>query len=140
MSPLKTQETNASVADFINTVTDQQKRDDSYLLLNLLTELSGKPAKMWGNSLIGFDKYVYKNTGKGGEWPIVGFSPRKTALTLYIMTGFSDFPPLMEKLGKYKTGKSCLYIKRLSDIDLVILKQLISASIKTMKQRYSTSN
>ena len=104
-----------------------------------MREATGKRARMWGPSIVGFGVYQYSNSaGKEFEWPITGFSPRKQALTIYIMVGFSHFGSLMKKLGKYKTGKSCLYIKRLSDIDENVLRQLIDGSVKRMRKAYRT--
>jgi len=136
MSELKTQENDASVEDFIRAVEHPQKQADSFALLSLMEKLTGKRAKMWGDSIIGFGKYHYENTCKGGSWPIVGFSPRKSAISVYIMPGFSDYQPLLDKLGKHKTGKSCLYINKLADIDLDVLAQLISKSIDYMQSKY----
>lgn len=136
MSQLKTQENNKSVAEFITSVDHKQRQKDAETLLALLNKLTGKPATMWGTSIIGFGKYSYQNTGKGGQWPIVGFSPRKTALTLYIMNGFSNYQALLNKLGKHKVGKSCLYINKLDDIDMEVLTNIICESITEMKAMY----
>ncbi len=100
---------------------------------------TGKRAKMWGTSIVGYGTYLYSNSaGKNYEWPITGFSPRKQALTVYIMPGFSQFGALMKNLGKYKTGKSCLYIKRLADVDEDVLQKLIDGSVKRMRKTYKT--
>ena len=139
MAELKTKPTRASVATFINSVDERQRKADSRKVAAMMRKATGKRAKMWGTSIVGYGTYQYTNTaGDGFEWPITGFSPRKQALTIYIMTGFSHFEPLMKKLGKYKTGKSCLYIKRLSDIDEKILQRLIDASVKRMRKAYKT--
>ncbi len=139
MAALKTRPTQASVAAFIDGVDDLQKRADARQVASMMRKATGKRAKMWGTSIVGYGAYQYTNTvGDGFEWPITGFSPRKQALTIYIMTGFSHFEPLMKKLGKYKTGKSCLYIKRLSDIDEKVLQRLIEASVKRMRKAYKT--
>ncbi|WP_448548558.1 DUF1801 domain-containing protein [Thalassotalea fusca] len=136
MTELKTQENDASVEEFIRAVEHPQKQADSFALVSLIEKLTDKPAKMWGNSIIGFGKYHYENTCKGGSWPIVGFSPRKSAISVYIMPGFSDYQPLLDKLGKHKTGKSCLYINKLADVDMEVLKLLIIKSIEYMKSKY----
>lgn len=136
----KTQKTDASVEDFINEVEDKQKRKDSFELLKVFEEITGEKAAIWGTSIIGFGEYHYKSDRSRceGDWPITGFSPRKGNLTIYIMPGFGDYQEDLKKLGKNKTGSSCLYIKRLSDIDLKILKKMIKDSVKVMKERYST--
>lgn len=139
MAELKTKPTKASVADFVNAIEDKQKRADAKKVAAMMREATGKRAKMWGTSIVGFGLYQYTNSaGKDFEWPVTGFSPRKQALTVYIMPGFSHFDALMKKLGKYKTGKSCLYIKRLSDIDENVLRKLIDGSVKRMRKAYKT--
>lgn len=116
---------------------DEQKRADSYELLQIMEEVTGEAAVMWGNSLIGFGRYHYRyDSGHEGFSFLTGFSPRKRQFSIYIMSGFSRYESLMEKLGKYKTGKSCLYVKRLSDIDPLVLRALISESVAYMKARY----
>lgn len=137
MSTLKTQENNDSVIDFINQISDTTKHADALALLDIFEQITNAKSKMWGTSIIGYGRYHYKNTGKGGTWPLTGFSPRKTALTLYIMSGFSEYQSLLEQLGKYKIGKSCLYIKKLSDVDVDVLKKLIQASLTYMSQTYT---
>ena len=120
MAELKTKENEASVQKFINAVPDERKRQDCMTLLDFMEKATGKKPKMWGASMIGFGSYHYKYaSGREGDWFLTGFSPRKQNLTLYIMSGFSTYPNLMEKLGKYKTGKSCLYVKTLDDIHTV---------------------
>lgn len=133
----KTQENDHSVIDFINGVEDGQKRSDSFEILELMKSVSGAPAKMWGGSIIGFGKYHYKyDSGREGDFLRIGFSPRKQNLSLYIMAGFSRYDDIMSRLGKYKTGKSCLYIKRLSDVDRSVLEELCAESLDFMNQRY----
>ena len=133
----KTQITSASVEDFLNAVEDEQKRKDAFEVLRLMRELSGKEAKMWGPSIVGFGTYHYKYaSGREGNFMRIGFSPRKTALTLYIMAGFSRYDTLMKQLGKYKTGKACLYIKRLEDVDQTVLLELMKASLQFMEEKY----
>ena len=139
MAELKTKPTKASVASFIDGIDDRQKKSDAKKIAAMMRKATGKRAKMWGTSIIGFGTYEYSNTaGKHFEWPITGLSPRKQALTVYIMPGFSRFQPLMKKLGKYKTGKSCLYIKKLSDVDERVLEKLIDGAVKRMRQVYKT--
>jgi hypothetical protein len=137
MAENKTKETDLSVNDFINNVEDETKRADSFYLTKLMQEITGCEPKMWGGSMVGFGNYHYKyDSGHEGDFFRAGFSPRKAALTLYIMAGFSRYDELMGKLGKYKTGKSCLYVKKLADIDLVILQDLVTSSVDYMKKRY----
>lgn len=131
MAELKTVPNDAPVADFIATVQDEQKKADALVVLQLMEEVTGEPAKMWGKSIIGFGSYHYKYaSGREGEWMLTGFSPRKTALTIYLMGGVDRNAELLAKLGKHKTGKSCLYLKRLSDVDLSVLRELIAVSVE----------
>lgn len=132
---LKTKLNDASVTDFLNSVEDEQKRKDSFEILKLMKRASKAEPKMWGSSIVGFGSYHYKGaSGREGDWMMIGFSPRKQNLTLYIMPGFERYPDLMKKLGKYSTGKSCLYIKRLSDVDVDVLKELMVESVAAMKK------
>ena len=125
----KTQITNQSVEAFLNGVENEKRRKDSFKVLELMQQITGHEPKMWGPSIIGFGTYHYKYaSGREGDFLAMGFSPRKTALTLYIMSGFSNYNELMCKLGKFKTGKSCLYVKNLEDLNLEILKELIKTS------------
>jgi len=136
MAEQKTKPTNVSVAQFLKSVADEKKRDDSYKVLELMKKITKKKPKMWGPAIVGFGNYHYKYaSGHEGDCFVTGFSPRKQALTLYIMAGFKKYPELMKKLGKFKTGSSCLYIKKLEDIDLKVLKELISESAKYMKEK-----
>ncbi len=133
----KTQATSQDVVEYLNTIEDDQKRTDAFKVKDLMTRLSGHPAKMWGSSIIGFGTYHYKyDSGREGDFLRVGFAPRKTNLVLYIMSGFSTYESLLEELGKHKTGKSCLYIKRLSDIDDSILEEIITQSLAYMAEKY----
>lgn len=137
MSKNKTTQTDASVNAFLQIVEDEQRRQDSLTVCKMMQEITGVEPKMWGPSIVGFDTYHYKyESGREGDFMIVGFSPRKTALTLYIMPGFGRYAELMEKLGKYKTGKSCLYVKKLSDVDEKVLRELIAESVRYMREKY----
>lgn len=139
MAELKTRPTRASVTEFLAGIDDRQQRADAKKVAAMMRRATGKRAKMWGASIVGYGSYHYKYaSGRDGDFMITGFSPRKQALTVYIMPGFSSFKKLMEKLGKYKTGKSCLYIKRLSDIDEKVLQKLIAESVRHMRKRYET--
>ena len=130
MAQNKTRPTDESVVAFLEGVADEKKRQDSFEVLALMREVTGMEPRMWGGSIVGFGTYHYKYaTGREGDMPLTGFSPRKQSLTLYIMSGFSLYDDLLGKLGKFKTGKSCLYIKRLADVDLDTLRQLIAQSV-----------
>jgi len=139
VAELKTQPTRASVTEFVAGIDDRQQRADARRVAAMMRRATGKRAKMWGPSIVGYGSYHYKYaSGRNGDFMITGFSPRKQALTVYIMPGFSGFKKLLEKLGKYKTGKSCLYIKRLSDVDETILEKLIVDSVRVMRKKYAT--
>ena len=130
MAELKTKQNETSVADFLNNIPDEKKRQDCLALQELMQQVTGTEPKMWGDSIVGFGTYHYKYaSGRAGEWFLTGFSPRKQNLTLYIMAGFDQYDELLEKLGKHKTGKSCLYVKQLADIDIVTLRELIQQSV-----------
>lgn len=134
MAELKTKQTEDSVEDFLNSVEDEQKRKDCFVVQQLMEKITGEPARMWGTSIIGFGSYHYKYaSGREGDWMLTAFSPRKQNLTLYIMSGFSKYDELLAKLGKHKIGKSCLYVKRLSDINMDVLEELIKASVDYME-------
>lgn len=136
MAEIKTKQTDASVTKFINAVPDAQKRADSQTLIKMMREITKHEPKMWGPSIIGFGTYHYKyESGHEGDMCITGFSPRKAALTIYVLPGFEKYPELMKALGKYKTGKSCLYVKRLDDIHLPTLKKLIQQSVKIVSEK-----
>ena len=137
MATLKTKPGNKDIPSFLDQVTDDQKRKDCYEILDLMQETTKAPPVMWGDSIVGFGQYHYKyESGREGDWFLTGFSPRKQNLTLYIMTGFKSYSSLMEKLGKFKTGSCCLYIKRLTDVDKSVLKQLIAESVKHVRKKY----
>ncbi|MEJ1222434.1 DUF1801 domain-containing protein [Sediminicola sp. 1XM1-17] len=136
MSGNKTTPTNAPVTDFLNSIENETRRKDSFAMRQLMEGITGEPAVMWGDSIVGFGSYHYKyDSGREGDILLTGFSPRKQNLTLYIMSGFGGFQELMDKLGPHKTGKSCLYIKNLSDIDMDILTELITTSYNHFDQK-----
>lgn len=136
MAELKTKINDASVVDFLNKLEDNKKREDSFRILEMMKKITKAEPKMWGSSIIGFGTYHYKyKSGREGDWFLAGFSPRKQNLSIYIMSGFSKYSSLMNKLGKFKTGKSCLYIKKLEDIDQNSLKDLIQESVKYLKSK-----
>lgn len=132
LAEIKTKQTTASVEDFINSVTDEQKRKDSFTILAMMKKASGEEPKMWGSSLIGFGNKRYKSpaTGREVDWLIIGFSPRKANLSLYLSMDIKQHAAALEKLGKHKTGVGCLYINKLEDIDVKVLKGLIETSLK----------
>ena len=139
MAENKTRATKASVTAFIKAIDDPVRRADVRKVAAMMRKATGKRAKMWGSSIVGYGTYRYKYaSGREGEFMMAGYSPRKQALTVYIMAGFSKYGSLMARLGKYKTGKSCLYIKRLSDIDEQILQRLINESVAYMRKTYET--
>jgi hypothetical protein len=135
MTELKTKVNDADVVAFLNGVADERKRQDCFAVLDLMQRVTGAEPKMWGASIVGFGAYHYVYaTGNSGDWPLTGFAPRAQNITLYITSGFDFFPDLMARLGKYKTGKSCLYVKRLTDIDLAVLEELVAMSVEHMRR------
>ena len=142
MSELKTRPTDSDVYHFIQTfATSEQKRQDSLVLLKLMRELSGFEAKIWGPTIIGFGSYHYKSerSRQEGDWPLIGFSPRKAAISLYVYTGAPDHAYLLEGLGKYTMGKACLYVKKISDISLPVLERLIKATLEYLQGKYPST-
>ena len=134
MSENKTKATTKSVPDFLNTIADPVRREDCRTIAAIMEDLTGSKPKMWGGSMVGFGDYRYKYaSGREGDWFLVGFSPRKQALSIYIMGYLEFYTEILEGLGKHTHGKGCLYIKKLEDIDLDVLKTLISTSIKRLK-------
>jgi hypothetical protein len=134
---VKTTQNDGSVEDFLNSVEKESKREDSFKILELMTKVTGETPQMWGDSIIGFGSYHYTYaSGREGDWMLTGFSPRKQNLTLYIMDGFEEYEDLLKDLGKFKTGKSCLYINKLADVDTNVLKKLVKASVTHMKKAY----
>jgi hypothetical protein len=131
MAELKTKQNDQNVEEFLNQIADEKRRQDCFIILELMKRVTKSEPKMWGSSIIGFGSYQYKyESGQKGNWFLTGFSPRKQNLTLYIMAGFDRYDELMNKLGKYKTGKSCLYIKKIEDIDLPTLSELVKQSVE----------
>jgi hypothetical protein len=130
---LKTQATETSVTDFLQHIADEQKRTDCIYLMKLMQDVTGASPKMWGPSIIGYGEYTYQyDSGRSGDWFLMGFSPRKQNITLYVMTGYEQHPDIMQQLGKYKTGKSCLYINRMSDVNKDMLHQLLKAAMSDL--------
>lgn len=136
MGNIKTIVNDGSVKDFISSVENETRRKDGLILLELFSKITAQEAKMWGTSIIGFGQYHYKSekSRQEGDWPLTAFSPRKQNLTVYIMPGFDRYTDLLAKLGKHKTSVSCLYINKLSDIDMTILEQLIKKSYEDVKK------
>ncbi|MFZ1731103.1 MAG: DUF1801 domain-containing protein [Bacteroidota bacterium] len=136
MAELKTKANEGDVEKFLSGVENEKRREDSFALLTLMKKITKEEPKMWGPTIVGFGQYRYKYaSGREGDWMLTGFSPRKTALTVYIMAGFERYEELMAKLGKYKTGSSCLYINKLEDVDLKVLTELIRQSVAHMKKK-----
>jgi hypothetical protein len=135
MAELKTKRNKGDVEAFLNSVPDDKKRQDSFTLLELMKQVTGEEPEMWGESIVGFGSYHYKyESGREGDWFVTGFSPRVQNLTLYIMSGFDEYDQLLSRLGKYKTGKACLYIKKIDDVDQDVLQQLVKKSVENMEK------
>lgn len=136
MAEPKTRPTDESVQDFLARVSDEKKRQDCARIAQMMQTITGVAPVIWGLSIVGFGRYQYTYaSGREGEWPIIGFSPRKSDLTVYIMPGFDQYKDLTDKLGKFKTGKSCLYIKRLEDVDFQVLSELVQRSVSDMASK-----
>lgn len=130
MAELKTKPTGADVTAFLNGVADEQKRRDCFTLVEMMRAATGAEPKMWGDAIVGFGTEHYRYaSGREGDWPLIGFSPRKQNLTLYLMYGFEQHGDLLAKLGKHTTGKACLYVKRLSDVDMPTLRELVNLAV-----------
>ncbi len=143
MAELKTKQNEADVTEFINSFTDkEQKRKDSFELIKLMQDFTGFEPKMWGPSIIGFGSYHYKSerSSQEGDWPLVGFSPRKAAISLYVYTGAKEHEYLLDGLGKYKIGKACIYISRLSDVNQEVLRKLMKVTIEFLQSKYKTNS
>lgn len=133
MAELKTQPSDLSVEKFLDTIGDEAKRRDAFSILDIMRQITGTQPKMWGSSIVGFGNRHYRYaSGREGDWFLVGFSPRKANLTLYLSYADIQNDDLRQKLGKHKTGKGCLYIKQLADVDLSILREIISRSVKKL--------
>ena len=134
----KTEFTDKSVNNFLQTIENEQKREDSYELIALMEQLTGEKAKMWGSTIVGFGNYHYKyESGHESNAPLVGFSPRKTAISLYVFTGLQEHEHLLENLGKFTMGKACIYVKKLADINLNVLTVLMNHSIDYVSTKYN---
>jgi Domain of unknown function (DU1801) len=137
MAQHKTIENSLGVHDFLNTVPDKNKRADCFNLLNIISENTGFNAKMWGTAIVGFGSYHYRyESGRTGDAPLVGFSPRKDSIVLYLASEFKNREELLAKFGKHKTGKACVYVKKLSDIDVEVLKEMITHSVAKISSLY----
>lgn len=139
MAEIKTKQTDADVIAFINEFADtEQKKKDSFELLKIMQDFTGFEPKMWGPTIIGFGSYHYKSSRskQEGDWPLVGFSERKAAISLYVYTGMPEHEYLLKDLGKFKMGKACIYIKKLSDIDIEVMKNIMRETIAFLNTRY----
>ena len=137
MAELKTKKTSASVSAFLDSIKDETRREDCRTIARLMQQATKSKAKMWGSSIVGFGDYHYTyDSGRENDWFIMGFSPRAQNLTLYFMAGSKKDPALLQKLGKHSTGQSCLYIKRLADVDLKVLKKMIDSSTKVPQRTH----
>lgn len=142
MAEIKTKQTEADVFEFIRSFTDtEQKQQDAFELVKLMETHTGYPAKMWGPSIIGFGQYHYKSdrSRQEGDWPLVGFSPRKAAISLYVYSGGAVQDALLKDLGKFKMGKACIYVKKLSDINIEVLKKMMQSTIEFLQSKYPIS-
>lgn len=136
MAELKTRPGTSSVPAFLASIADADRRRDCEAISALMQEVTGAPPVMWGASIVGFGRYHYRyDSGREGDWMLVGFSPRKKDVTLYLMAGFDRFPELMQRLGKHRTGKSCLYLQKLADVDREVLRELVRSSVEAMAEQ-----
>lgn len=136
MAELKTKMNDASVQAFLEGVEPESRRQDCFRVMGIMKEISGEAPKMWGDSIVGFGQNHYKYaSGREGDWFQIGFSPRKQNLTLYVMTGYEGYEDLLERLGKYKTGVSCLYLKRLDDVDESVLKEILRRTVDRLSKK-----
>lgn len=141
MAELKTQRNEKSVEKFLDGVENERRREDAREVLELMAEVTGEKPQMWGQNIVGFGSYRYRYaSGREGEWFLVGFSPRKSSLSLYIMSGVSGYEELLEKLGRHKTGKACLYVDRLEDIDMGVLRRLMEKSVAQKRKEDAGSS
>lgn len=140
MAEIKTKQTDVNVADFVMSFADtEQKQKDSFELIKLMQDFTGFEPKMWGPSIIGFGKYHYKSerSKQEGDWPLIGFSPRKAAISLYVYTNTEKNQALVKALGKIKMGKGCIYVKKLSDINTPVLKKMMAETIKYLQKKFN---
>jgi len=141
MAELKTRPTAASVKEFLDGIADERRRRECRAVAKLMREVTGEKPRMWGPSIVGYGSYTYRyESGRSGEWFLTGFSPRKTSLTLYIMAGFARHAALMKRLGRHTTGKSCLYLRRLEDVDLEVLRELVRESVAFVRSRHGAGS
>ncbi len=134
MTELKTQRNDGDVRAYLDSVENKRRREDALALLDLMGEITGEPAEMWGGSIVGFGSYHYVyDSGREGDWFLTGFAPRKASMTLYIMPGFEHYDDLLARLGKHKIGRSCLYINKLADVDMDVLRDLVAESVAHMR-------
>lgn len=139
MAYVKTRRNDASVTAYLKSIEDRARRADAKRIASMMRKATGATPRMWGSSIVGYGSYHYRyESGREGEWILTGFSARKQSLVVYVMPGFRTFTALMKRLGHYKTGKSCLYIKSLDDVDSKILQTIIERSVKLMRKRYET--
>jgi len=137
MADVKTRAHDGDVEAFLDSVENERRRDDCRAVMAMMREVTGEEPRLWGSGIIGFGSYHYVyESGREGDWPLTGVSPRKQSLTLYIMPGFDRYESLMARLGKHRTGKSCLYVKTLDDVDGTVLRELVTASVEYMRERY----
>jgi hypothetical protein len=130
----KTKKTDADVHAFIEEIPDDEQRQDATRLVEIMSRVTGSPPAMWGTTIVGFDSYHYRYAGgREGDMCLLGFSPRKRATTVYVVNGFDEYGPLLERLGKYSSGKACLYLKRLDDVDLTVLEEMLRHSVTSMR-------
>lgn len=141
MSDLKTKRTDASVQEYLDAIEDSRRKKDCLAIHKMMQRISGCKGSMWGDSMVGYGSYHYKyKSGREGDWFLAGFANRKQSISIYFMSGFSSYDDLLSKLGKHKTGKSCLYIKTMDDIDEKILEQMIRSSITFIQQKYGDTD
>lgn len=140
MTALKTRPTRKSVSKFIASIEHPTRRDDSQSLLKLFGRVTGHKAVLWGDKIVGYGSYHYRyDSGREGDWPVSGFSPGKAQLSLYVMRGFNDYEPLLQRLGQHRKSKSCLYITRLARVDMAVLEELLRQSVADMREAFECS-
>ena len=136
MAEAKTRPTKASVTAFLAAIPDERRRKEGQAVAKLLREVTGEKPVLWGPNIVGFGTYVHEYAdGREGEWPIVGFSPRKSELVVYVMPGFERYADLLSRLGRHRTGKSCLYLRNLAEVDLAVLREIVVRSVEAMASK-----